>query len=375
MLMNNKKFHESKKDLSSETASACENEEKLFESLGFELEEFPKNFMKFDFPTYIMYMEVITKRFKFYDTTIVIDDEYFHCHFIVLKCYSKYLANLDQPDINLSSIVLPSNQVSSLAFCEIYEWMLLDNKPIKRSSFAEVYKAAIFLKIEQLIEQIIEIIDDETIIDERCALSIFLEARKIDFKNLQSFMVRKISRIFLTFVASQEFFDCSLFEITEFFKSNRIAVNSELDMVFVAIRWLSYQWPKRKIYVQKLVECIKLESIDSHQLVEINKCSEHLQEIFKPIQKAVDATLSVQISKRNRLSHGDGNHNDHSTLLYPRMYMIDPLWQEENVEKNFDFHETYARFQKYLKKINACHWIKIRYRDEILAAIDSERSN
>lgn len=356
MLAKNKNFRENYCD-----ESEMEDEfakERSFESLGFEVRSFPNNFASVNYPTFIFCIDKFIQKFKFCDTVIVIGKEKFHCHFIVIKCFSKHFEKFEK---NTMSIELPTDQVTPKAFCEIYEWMLATENHIKRESFAEVFKAVRFLQIDKLLQHLMMIIDDQHIISEREAISIFLEAKRVNAKCLQSFMIAKVSKIFLTFVASKEFVECTLDEALEFFKSNRIAINSEVDMIFTAIRWLLYKWPRRKNNIKQILKQIKFELIVPWQLVEFKKYPQQLGPIFHPIeiQTAIDEALSYQSTRHIQ------TFEEHSTerLIVSRRIIDDPIWKEFDFESNSNVHVGYNNFKQYLKRLNTFHWTRLECRD------------
>lgn len=335
------------------------NDEKSFKCLGFKVKEFSKTHGKIKYPSCITCISSLIKNFKFCDTVIEIGKERFTCHFIIMKKYSKFFEHFGD---FATRVELPADQVTPRAFCDIYEWILSNENHIKRQSFAEVFKAAKYLEIENLLQQLMIIIDDQHLISEREAVSIYFEAKLVGAKFLQSFMIGKISKIFLTFVASKDFLELSIEEVLEFFKSNRIAINSEMDMVFVAIRWSTYKWPRRMNYIKTIMSEIKFELILKWQLVVLKKYPQQFGEIFhlKEIQKALDEALSYQIT--SEIDQEIFEHRNCQTV--PRRLIDDPLWKKYKFEENSNVHMAYSNFLKYLKELNACHWTHVKEKND-----------
>jgi hypothetical protein len=199
------------------------------------------------------------------------------------------------------------------------------------------------------------------VIEEREALSIYLEAKAANVKPLQDFMMNKISKIFLTFVSSWEYLLLLYEEVEAFFQSNRLGVNSELDMLFAAIRWLQHDWPQREKSIAKLMKCVRFELIQSWQLVELKKFPKELKHIFKvrEVQEMIDKALS-NISLQHSHIEGDG---DNLPLVFNRRLINDPMWNEFEFEKNPNVYHNYCNFCKYLKRLSESHWRKIKYFD------------
>lgn len=293
------------------------------------------------------------------DTTIIIGKETFKCHSTVLKVFTEYFVKLEMSGFSLEVIELPVDQVSMDAFREIYNWMLIEDFQIPRVKFADIFKTAIFLKVKALVKECMAIIDDKIIIGEREAVSIFLDSKKINCKLLQSHMVKKISKIFLTFVASLDFLELSFEEVYEFFKSNWIAINSELDMLYIALRWLEHEWPKRKSCVKRLFPLIKFEVIPSWMVVEIRSYPEKFAHIFDLV---VDILNSAQHyhSHRHAAEEGFKGFKNEFHMAIPRKCIEDPLWKELNIQDNPRVFDGYEQFKVYLKKLNAMHWKKLK---------------
>lgn len=317
------------------------------------------------FPPFLDCIEKMIRQSEHTDTKVVVGAETFNCHMIVLKGYSEYFKKLDnKASIDTQKVVLPDDQVTPLAFSKIYEWMLSDEDSVPRIGFAEIFKSAKFLGISELTSQLMCYIDDGKVIGEREALSIYLEAKEINEKSLQDLMRQKISKIFLTFVASWEYLELTLDEIRDFFKSNRLAVNSELDMLFAAIRWLQHEWSHRKNSTVELLKLVRFELIQSWQLVELKRYPKELEHIFKipEVKEIIDNALSY-ISMQFADHLGKGDCEVTPPKVFNRLLIHDPHWNELQLEHNPNVFQNFCNFCKYLKEIDACRWRKVKYAD------------
>lgn len=334
--------------------------EKSISMLGFYPREFLPEEASAKFPDCLQIIEKMLKNREQTDTRVAVGQETFDCHMVVLKSYSEYFEKLEKnKELDIRIVILPDDKVTPIAFNMIYDWMLSDENRLPRSHFAELFKAAKFLNVRELRNQMICCIGDKKIIGEREALSIYLEANEVDEKQLQEFMLKKISKIFLTFVASWEFLMLNLEEVEEFFKSNRLGVNSELDMLFAALRWLQHEWPKRKKSVKLLMQHVRFELIKSWQLVELKKYPKELEHIFKiqNVQEMIDKALAAIALQNADLTE------DKPTETFSRRIINDPMWNKYEFEKNPNVYENYHNFSAYLNRLDACHWRKLKYAD------------
>ena len=166
------------------------------------------------------------------DIQVKIKEEIFNCHMIALKCYSKYFQCLDEICGYTEVIELPEAEVTPRAFSAIYAWILSDEATISRSNFVEILKAATFLKIDQLVRQYWCCIDSKDLFNERSAFTLYMEAKEQRFPLLQTIMTPRISKVFLSVVASKEFVELEFEDVQAFLKSNKIAVNGETDVLY-----------------------------------------------------------------------------------------------------------------------------------------------
>lgn len=313
------------------------------------------------FPTYLTFIVKMVKNQEHCDTKVVIGMEVFECHMIVLKGFSEYFADLNKnEEFDTQTVFLPEDQVSPIAFNITYNWMISDDKIPQRSQFVAVYKAAKFLKIQEYLGQFMCIIDDKNVIGEREALSIFLEAKEVNEKSLQDFMRPKISKLFLTFVASWEYLVLLYEEVEAFFNSNTVGVNSEIDMLFAAIRWLQHEWPVRHKLVAPLMKFVRFELMNSWQLVELKNYPQELKHIFKiqEVQETIDKALSTILLQTSNQGNGD---ND--VKIINRRIINDCMWNAFDFDRNPNFSDNYQNFCIYLTQLNGSHWQKIKYAD------------
>lgn len=309
-------------------------------------------------PSLFECMERIVKERKFTDVKILAGDEEFECHLLVLRSYSRFFEKFGSLDTNV--IRLPHEHVTSRAFEVIYEWMLNDSETIRRNYFVELFKAAKFLQIDELICQCMCIIDDGNLIGEREALSLYLEAIECNEPVIKDIMIKKVSRIFMTFVASIEFLELHFHDVQQLLKLNSIGVHSELDIFFIVILWLEYDWNSRRDKLILLMELVRFELFQPWQLVELKKCPETLREILAhdEIFDMIDNALaSISLSKS---SFSVGDYQRESVIIKRRIINDDILWESFKFETNQDFHQNYLNFCKFLQLISGNHWQNIQ---------------
>lgn len=208
-----------------------DQEQSLYE-LGLRCAEFDETASDSTIPDYLTLIEGKLKNLEHTDVKVKIDDQIFNCHLVALKCYSKYFQCLDEICGYAETIELPGTDVTPRAFSVIYAWILADGATITRLNFVENLKAATFLKMDELVRQCWCCIDNKEIFNERTAFTLYMEAREQKFPLLQTIMTPRISKVFLTIVASKEFLELEFPSVRAILKSNNIAVNEETDVLY-----------------------------------------------------------------------------------------------------------------------------------------------
>lgn len=156
----------------------------------------------------------------------------FNCHMLVLQCYSEFFKELNDEQ----QIVLPAEKVTPEAFHKVYEWMLTSQPIVQREGILELFNAAQFLKIGGLVSQCWVCLDDDERFCEDAAFLLYLEARVLGQDQLiQQLMLNRVSKFFLTLVASKEFLEFDVDELCRLLSSNSIGVNSETDVGWIGI--------------------------------------------------------------------------------------------------------------------------------------------
>ncbi|KAH8327316.1 hypothetical protein KR074_010069, partial [Drosophila pseudoananassae] len=190
-------------------------------------------------------------------TTIQIDINkmYFNCHLIVLQVYSEFFFMLK--DIPLL-ITLPEDRVSQKAFMLIYKWMLSDDPYLERAHIVEIFVAATYLRINDLLVHCWKYFDDFKCFNEDTACILYVEAQRNPALDVvRNIMLTRIHKFLLTFVASSDFLNIPVSHLVYLLSSSKISVNTEAEVFFIAVRWMSYDWQERKNYAQRIFPCIR----------------------------------------------------------------------------------------------------------------------
>ncbi|KAM0731128.1 Kelch-like protein 26 [Formica fusca] len=317
-------------------------------SLGFTNEQ-PINWDNIILPEKTDLYQELARRITNYknaDCIVRIDPDEFHCHLLVLQSYSTFFDEKNYKDINLSG-----SSVTSKAFSVIYDWMISpindSYQLLRRDNILEIFMAAQYLGIKELEEQCWAFIDNDELFSEDTAFLLYLEAKKIGNTAVMELMVPRIMKFFLMLVSTKDFLELSVDELCLLLKSNYICVNSEIEVLMSAVRWLMHDWNERKQYMLEVLKCVRFGLIAPWQLVDVKRNPENPEfmelMVYPEVQKMVDDGLAFVIIK-----YWYGNQTE------DYYHWIDLLGLSEPINRNWAGQDknyvTYREFLLYLEE-------------------------
>lgn len=181
-------------------------------------------------PCYKDQLEPILKAGLKWDVKVFVGIYKFYCFQCVLEVYSPYFRRPKLEDV----VQLPSHKVTPRAFHTIYYWMLHEKlQPHKRYSnryLLEIYSSAKYLGIPEIIEAVWNNLD--IIKNENEAFTLMPDLNYMDLTNFEFLCYARISRFFLTLVASHEFIEMELYNVKRLLSNHNAGVNSEIEVSY-----------------------------------------------------------------------------------------------------------------------------------------------
>uniref|UniRef100_A0A1A9WF16 BTB domain-containing protein n=1 Tax=Glossina brevipalpis TaxID=37001 RepID=A0A1A9WF16_9MUSC len=349
-----------KKDKVVSCDSECQRDEKSLFDMGFKLNEvegWEQIEQSRKQNLYKLLKNMIDNNIK-PNVQIRIGDVTFNCHMMVLQCYSDFFMDCNKEVL----IQLPEEKITPEAFTMVYEWMLSEEPLIQRESVVQLFNAATLLGIKGLIEQCWHCLDDDLYIREETAFLLYLEARKYHLENLSQLMLMRICKFFLTVVASKEFVMLTAEEVCSLLSSNTIGVNSEIEILMSAIRWLHYDWKERECHMLDLLKCVRFSLMPPWLLVTLtntSECSEIDQIIKHPeVKKMINNGITYATAQ---IYYGE--KRDEFLQLLESFQVLPPMQRQWVFDKECNYHHwlecpnmqivTYKSFLEYLEMIQA----------------------
>ncbi|XP_076674694.1 uncharacterized protein LOC143372435 [Andrena cerasifolii] len=305
-----------------------------------------------------LYQELARRitNYKNADCIVRIDQDEFHCHLLVLQSYSAFF-----DEKNCKEIDLTGSDVNSRAFSIIYDWMISSQNEscrlLQRDNILEVFTAAQYLGIKELEEQCWAFIDNDELFTEDTAFLLYIEARKMRNTAVMELMVPRIMKFFLMLVSTKDFLELSVDELCLLLKSNYICVNSEMEVLMSAVRWLMHDWETRKQRMLEVLKCVRFGLIAPWQLVDVKRNPENPEFMelmsFHEVQKMVDDGLAFVIIK-----YWYGNQTE------DYYHWIDLLGLSEPTNRNWAGEDknyvTYREFLLYLEEYQRTKYSELK---------------
>ncbi|XP_078044683.1 uncharacterized protein LOC144474074 [Augochlora pura] len=295
-----------------------------------------------------LYQELARRitNYKNADCIVRIDQDEFHCHLLVLQSYSAFF-----DEKNCKEIDLTGSGVTSNAFSIIYDWMISPQNEscrlLQRDNILDIFTASQYLCIKELEEQCWAFIDNDELFSEDTAFLLYLEARRNRNTAVMELMVPRIMKFFLMLVSTRDFLELKIEELCLLLKSNYICVNSEMEVLMSAVRWLMHDWEDRKKHMLEVMRCVRFGLIAPWQLVDVKRNPENPEFMelmsYPEVQKMVDDGLAFVIIK-----YWYGNQTE------DYYHWIDLLGLSEPTNRNWAGDDknyvTYREFLLYLEE-------------------------
>lgn len=290
----------------------------------------------------------------------------FNCHMHILQSYSNFFLNRSRHE---KVIELDCERVSAEIFYKTYRWMLSSSKSIERKCLIGMMSAAEYLQIEKLLKQCWEIVKQVEWFQEREAFLLYLDAKAKKIEKVQTLMRQQVKKFFLTVVCTRDFVEMEVDEVANWLRMDTLGINCEVEVFFVAARWLLHDWKERQKHVMDLMQHVRFPLIETWRLFQFihNKETGMLQEMLqneeltKFIEKAINYSAYRQSFKDEFTEHFcDFLTRSGYKRVFQRDLILDPFWAENFKKIPFN----YEGFLHYLSAIRSnieVHWTKITY--------------
>ncbi|XP_043064065.1 uncharacterized protein LOC108086623 isoform X2 [Drosophila ficusphila] len=299
---------------------------------------------------------------------IEINKMYFNCHFIVLQAYSSFFKELKQKPL---LITLPKDVVSQKAFMLIYKWMLSDKPSLERRYILDIFVAATYLRIDNVLEHCWKFFDEAKYYNEESACVLYVETRNHPALDVvRNVMLTRIQKFLLTFVATKDFLELPL--------THLIYLISSSSILFMAVRWLGHNWSQRGEHAERLMSSVCFPQMPLWYLIYLRREEDNkimlnilsLPEMDRRINEAISGITSRIYEEELAVLEGRAFKKENLSLkptTTHRIWIRDSLcgylhWTGCPNTREIRFHH----FEEYLTELQQSspdHWSKVKMKD------------
>lgn len=207
------------------------------------------------------------------DVVMMLDKTPFSVHGHVMRNYSGFFA---RRLLTGSIITLPIDKLKESTVQMLYDWMLSDGVDCPRSELLDFLEAAHCFYIPTLVETIFQCLCDKALFSGLDSIHTFFEAKRKKQRAITEMLMTNILKFFLLLVCSDEYREMDAKCVCSLLSSDKLVVQSEMEVFFAALLWLFVDYKERKRYISKLMECIRFMLIPPRFLLNLAK---HLHEL------------------------------------------------------------------------------------------------
>ncbi|XP_034483786.1 uncharacterized protein LOC117788942 [Drosophila innubila] len=311
---------------------------------------------------------------------IEIGSRIFHCIPSLLKVYSPWFAN-QKWDVN--NFKFDERDVPPNAFKVIYNWMR-KKTAIKLRKAVKVMQAAKYLKIDLVVEECWKLFSKPNV-REKIAFELFWEASNLsELDQLRYVMLSRIRFYFLPMVGTESFLKLTLVQLNSLLKLDSIGVNSEVEVFFAAIRWISYNSTERLPHIKAIMECIRFPYMSMSTLFAIREetayhesqginCAEYVL-----LQLRKDADIKIMLyNAMSYISLFMQNESEDDTeeriqrFIHPRRWIFNPKspYHLPRLIYPYKHSITYSDFMNFIQSIQL-DWVGEKPTENIVRNVD-----
>lgn len=193
-----------------------------------------------------------------------------HCNRALFISYSEWAEH--KLKNGLHELHLPEDKVPYEGLAALCAWVEKSHAVVDCAHLMAVLAAATFLRVHALSRQVWQCLDLPQGIKEDRAFKIAMDAGSNHalacYRGLDTTILRRVKGFFLTLVASKEFLHLPPENVCSLLSAD-VAVNSEKEVFFAAVRWLTHEWAVRYKYLEPIMESVRLAQLPTQYITQL----------------------------------------------------------------------------------------------------------
>lgn len=207
------------------------------------------------------------------DVVMMLDKKPFSIHGHVMRNYSEFFA---RRLLTGSVITLPIDKLKESTVKMLYDWMLSDGVDCPRRELLDFLEAAHCFYIPRLVDTVYQCLCDKSRFSSLDLIHTFFEAKRKNQMAITEMLLTNILKFFLLLVCSDEYCDMDVKCVCSLLGSDKLVVQSEMEVFFAALLWMFVDYKERKCYIPKLMECVRFMLLPPRFILNL---ANHLHEL------------------------------------------------------------------------------------------------
>ncbi|KAH8365804.1 hypothetical protein KR093_004632, partial [Drosophila rubida] len=201
-------------------------------------------------------VERLLKQRKGPDVKFIVQGHIFQCYSHVLLNFCEFFKGDLAPG---TTVILPVNKVSAVAFDFAYTWMLSAKALCFWAKLVELAQLAMYLQAPKLLNSVMQVFVNNRSFHKLQELHVFNEACAKELHVISNVMLKRICKSFLVFVSVKPFESLNIAAMVHLLSSNDLAVHNEIEVLYAAIWWLICDYEQRRIHTYRLLTMVRFE--------------------------------------------------------------------------------------------------------------------
>ncbi|XP_017854166.1 uncharacterized protein LOC108607693 isoform X2 [Drosophila busckii] len=227
-------------------------------------------------------------------------------------------------------------------------------------------QAAKHLQMDVVEEHCWQCLDSKQICN-RLAFELYLIAVDLEqLDKVRTLMLRRVQGYFLALVGTQQFLDLRLRELRLLLSSDALGVNSEIEVFYAAMRWVSANSDTRLYQMKEVLSCVRFPympmaflfglrtiagELDERAIIGPDNVLMHFLNDPDTPKLLMDAVAYISVHFLEKI--GDVGDVSNKSVILPRHWIYDPKcsYHMETLIYPYQHHFTLNEFIDYIRSI------------------------
>lgn len=276
------------------------------------------------------------------DVEMVLGSKSYMVHGHVMRLYSEFLSHRLRTG---TVITLPSDKLKASTVQMLCDWMVSDGVDCPRSELLDFLETAHCFFVPRLVDTVFQCLCDSESFSGVDAIHTYFEAKRKNQAVIAELLMSYIRKFFLLLICTDEYRDMDLKCVCSLLSSDKLVVQSEIEVFYAALFWLFVDYAGRKCHLGQLMQCVRFMLLPPRFLLNLGKHLHELpEELADELYPRLHKTMLYQQEEHLKVLQLE------DVMLHSRTWIRDPECPYINYEHQRDV--THLDFLAYVDQLN-----------------------